>query len=185
MSDDPRSYELLPCPFIVLVDDREKSPYNWSGTMGGTAVRKDGDRHRRFYDVQTQIAHLPSGDYSILGHADRVAIERKSKEDLYCTLGQHRDRFERELRRLAAWPFAAVVVEAGWGEILYDPPPHSQLVPKTIFRSVLAWTQRYPSVHWYMLPDRRIAEQATFRILERWYRDNVMPKKKRKRVATP
>jgi hypothetical protein len=64
--------------------------------------------------------------------------------------------------------FAAVVVEADWEKILKHPPDFSRLNPKTIFRSVIAWQQRYPRVHWWMGPDRRFAEIVTLRILERF-----------------
>ena len=64
---------------------------------------------------------------------------------------------------------AAVVVEAEWSEVLGSPPPHTQLTPKTVYRSVIAWQQRYPSIHWWFCADRRLAEVTTFRILERWW----------------
>jgi hypothetical protein len=55
---------------------------------------------------------------------------------------------------------------------LYGIPTRSQLNPKTIFRSVIAWQQRYPSVHWWFCPGRRFAEVTTYRILERFWKDN-------------
>jgi len=67
--------------------------------------------------------------------------------------------------------FAAVVVEAEWSEILASPPPHTQLTPKTIFRSVLAWQQRFPRVHWWFVPGRSAGETTTFRVLERYWRE--------------
>ena len=91
--------------------------------------------------------------------------------DLFATLGQDRERFERELTRLAEMTFAAVVVEADWDKILKHPPEFSRLNPKTIFRSVIAWQQRYPRVHWWMGPDRRFAEIVTLRILERFLKE--------------
>jgi ERCC4-type nuclease len=97
-----------------------------------------------------------------------IAIERKSQADLFGTLGQGRERFERELERLAGLLWAAVMVEADWAEVLsgFD---RSRLNPKTIHRSVIAWQQRYPSIHWWFCGDRRLAEVTTFRILERWW----------------
>jgi hypothetical protein len=67
--------------------------------------------------------------------------------------------------------FAAVVLEASWKDILKTPPQLSKLVPKTIIRSVLAWQQRYPRVHWWDCDGRRMAELITFRILQRFYQD--------------
>ena len=104
------------------------------------------------------------------GFPGRVAVERKSLADLFGTIGQGRDRFERELERLNQMDFAAVVVEAQWSEVFDDPPRHSRLCPKTVFRSVNAWEQRYPRVHWSFLPGRDFAEVKAFRVLERFYR---------------
>jgi ERCC4-type nuclease len=135
---------------------------------------------------------ISAGDYSIDGYDGRsefvsgagldamtntpagIAIERKSISDLFNTLGQSRARFVRELDRLAAYQFAAIVVEAEWSEILTAPAAglvRSQLDPKTIYRSVIAWQQRYPNVHWWMCAGRDHAEVTTFRILERWWQE--------------
>jgi ERCC4-type nuclease len=155
----------LTCPFVVVIDTREQLPLTFAGL---TADAKDG---RRPLVVQTQRGTLSQGDYSILGMERRVAVERKSAGDLFGTLGRHRRRFERELARLQALAFAAVVVEADWAEILTRPPERSRLPPKTVFRSVVAWQQRYRGVHWCFMPGRAAAEAATFRVLERFWRD--------------
>lgn len=105
-----------------------------------------------------------------MGGEGLVAVERKSKEDLFSTLGQHRERFEAEHARLSALDFGAVVIEASWEEILERPPERSALNPKTIFRTCVAWSIRY-RVPWFCLPGRRAAEVATFRLLERWWHD--------------
>jgi ERCC4-type nuclease len=152
-------------PAVVLIDTREQLPFRFTG------LRADAKDGRRPLDVTTRVETLPTGDYSLDGLRDQVAIERKSLADLYHTLGQNRDRFERELIRLAALCFAAVVIEADWLKILSEPPAHSRLNPKSIFRSVIAWQQRFPRVHWWACPHRRFAEIATLRILERFYKE--------------
>lgn len=149
-------------PVAVLRDTREQLGYAFG------SLRADRDQGGGPLRVLVKTATLASGDYSLAGFQDRVAVERKSKADLFGTLGRGRDRFVRELERLAAFEFAAVVVEAEWSEVLNDPPPHSRVPPKTVFRSVLAWQQRYPRVHWLMLPGRAFAEAATFRVLQRF-----------------
>jgi hypothetical protein len=65
--------------------------------------------------------------------------------------------------------FAAVVVEAPFSRILRDPPPHSDLLPKAVFRTILSWSVRYPKVHWFPCEDRRHAEITCFRLLQRFY----------------
>ncbi len=157
-SDEP-----LTVPFTVVIDTREQRNFTFTGLY---ADAKDGNRP---LVVPTVVATLGQGDYSIVGLENVVAAERKSLADLYGTLGQGRKRFERELERLAGLRWAAVVVEADWSAVL-DGYHRSQLNAKTIHRSVIAWQQRYASIHWWFLPDRRLAEITTFRILERWWK---------------
>lgn len=157
--------EPLTCPFTIVVDTREQDPYAFAG------LRADAKYQRRPLIVNTRRGTLGQGDYSIDGWWAEIAIERKSAADLFGTLGQARDRFERELARLQCLAFAAVVVEAEWSELLKDPPVHSRLNPRTVFRSVVAWQQRFNRVHWLMMPGRRAAEAAVFRVLERYWRD--------------
>lgn len=153
-------------PFTIVIDSREQAPYSFLGLISDA---RDG---RQPLIVPTTISGLPSGDYSILGHENEVAAERKSKEDLFNSIGGERARFQRELARLAVFPSATlVVVESSWEEIITAPPPFSQLAPKIIHRSVLAWMLRFPTVHWVMCPDRRFAEVTAFRFLERWWKN--------------
>ena len=151
--------------YTILVDDREKHPYRFQGlcsdqSAGGLPLL-----------VKYDVRRLATGDYTLLGWENSVAIERKSTEDAYQTFGKGRARFERELDRLNAMQFAAVVIENDWGVLLSQPPPMSQLDPKTVFRSVIAWQQRYPNVHWWMVPSRAAAEVVTLRILERFWKE--------------
>jgi len=149
-------------PRAVLIDRRAKAAYSFTGFR--TDVRQ-GNKPLR---VLTRIVDLLSGDYSLVGLQDQIAVERKELIDLFNTIGQSRDRFHRELERLSRLTFAAVVVEAEWSTILDHPPENSRLSPKTIFRSVIAWQQLFPTVAWWFVPGRRPAEIVTFRILE-WF----------------
>lgn len=156
----------LTVPFTIVIDSREQTPFAFAG------LRADARQQYRSLVVPTVVRGLGQGDYSIVGHEDRIACERKSLSDLFGTLGQGRERFERELHRLQALEWACVVIEAPWRTILSDPPEHSSLNPKTVFRSVVAWQQRFPGVHWWACEDRRMAEVVTFRVLERWWKDH-------------
>jgi ERCC4-type nuclease len=80
----------------IVIDTREQAPYSFDK-----------------YQVEVTTGGLPAGDYSLPGFEDRVAIERKSLDDLIgCLMNSNRDRFERELSKLRFYDFAAVVVEA-------------------------------------------------------------------------
>jgi DNA excision repair protein ERCC-4 len=160
----PRS--VIECPFVVVIDQREKLPFEFTG------LRSDARQGRLPLAVRTQRAFLPTGDYSIAGMEEWVAVERKSVQDAFLTIGQHRRRFERELARLQALRFAAVVVEGDWREVLFNPPRWSGLSPKVVFRSVVAWQQRFPGVHWWPCCNRAMAEVVTYRVLESFFKDH-------------
>lgn len=163
-------------PAVVVVDTREQSGFEFAGIRSD--VRDGGGP----LVVLTERRTLQSGDYSLVGMEDKIAVERKGISDLFNTIGQNRERFERELSRLNEMRFASVVVEADWWTILYEPPPHSQMSPKTVWRSIIAWQQRFVRVHWALMPDRRHAELWTLRVLERAWRD--AEKQKRKTAET-
>jgi ERCC4-type nuclease len=153
---------LIPTPYTVVIDTREQLGYTFAQPL------KQG---RGLLAVQTTTAGLQSGDYSLAGFEDRVAIERKSMSDAFGTFGQGRARFVRELERLAAYDFAAVVVEAEWSTIWMQPPARARLKPKSIACSVVAWQMRFPRVHWHFLPGREVAEAFTITILDRFWRE--------------
>ena len=153
-------------PFVILVDGREQKPYRFD------QIRGDAKQRKRPLDVSVEWAHLKTGDYSIRGYDTRVAVERKSLEDLYNTLGQNRDRFEREHERLAEFETKLVVIEAEWSTILRRPPDFSRLNPKTIIRTCLSWQTKY-GVPWIALPGRRAGELACFRILYQFWRNQL------------
>ena len=155
----------LTAPFTVLVDGREKTPYTFAD------LHADACHQHRPLLVTTEWAHLPTGDYTVRGLESIVTVERKSLADLFSTLGQHRDRFEREHERMAAgFQRAAVVVEASWYDVLHLPPPRSKLNPKTVWRTSISWLCRY-GVPWVMAEDRRLAEIWTFRFLEKAWKE--------------
>jgi len=152
-------------PGVIVIDSREQLPFAFAN------LRADAHDDNRPLQIHTVRAGLKQGDYSLLGHEKSIALERKSAADLFSTIAGGRDRFVRELERLAIYPVAGIVVESSWNEILTNPPPFTRLPPKTVYRSVIAWSQRYPRVHWWMMGSRRLAEVTTFRILERFWRD--------------
>lgn len=163
----------LTCPFTVLVDGREKAPYQFTGILS------DADLHHLPIIVPWEWAHLRTGDYSISGLEQSVSVERKSLDDLYNTLGSHRERFEAEHQRLAAYPTgrSCVVIEATWDDILNHPPERSRLRPKTVLRTAVSWQVRY-GVPWVTAVDRRLAEIWTFRFLEKCWRQYEKDKEK-------
>ena len=106
---------------VIVVDTREQKPYRFT---------------------RCQVKTLTTGDYSLVGLEDRVAIERKSAADLAGSLGSGRARFQRELERLAQLDYAAIVVEASLRQLL-QPLLFSRMHPKAVVNSMLAWSVQY------------------------------------------
>jgi len=124
--------------------------------------------------VPIEFAAIKTGDYTLAGFEDRVCVERKTLEDLFGTLGNGRERFMAEFERMAQMEYAAVVVEAHWYEIMrpaeFRPKWVSEMNPRAVWATVFSWSQDYPNIHWFTMGSRRIAEMATFEILEMFWR---------------
>lgn len=60
---------------------------------------------------------LKTGDYSIEGFEDKIAIERKSVADLFGSLSRGHARFKKELERAQSLDFFAIVVEGSIDDI--------------------------------------------------------------------
>ncbi len=157
-------------PFTVIIDTREQLPWAFDSVP---ADAHQGGAEAGYVVVPKAVGTLGAGDYSLAGYETRVAVERKSAADLLGTIGQGRERFERELARLAEFDFATVVVEAELSELKLNPPRHSQVQFKTITRSVQAWQQRYLRVHWMFLPGRRAGMLWGYRVLERFHKERM------------
>lgn len=162
----------VPSQFAVVIDGREREPYRFIGLTTKTAGGNEAPLLPNL-----EFGRLETGDYSVRGLEQLVAVERKSLADLYSTLGQDRDRFEREHERLAAMKTACVVIEAGWDEIIQRPPERSQLSPQSVLGTFTSWYQRY-GVAWVALPNRRAAECFTYRFLEMFHRKERLETRK-------
>lgn len=154
------------CPWTLTVDRREQAPWLFEDLMIGT-----GDSKKKLILPKT-FGTLKQGDYSIQGYADKVAVERKSKTDLYSTLSSGRKRFVRELGRLNALDFAVVIVESDWLDCIQNPPERSKMTPASVNGTVIAFMQRFKRVHWMWLPGRYVASKQCFKVLDRWWKDN-------------
>jgi ERCC4-type nuclease len=121
---------------VILVDSREQRPLC-------------------FGSQETRRVAMNAGDYSIEGCVDSVALERKSIPDLYNCVGWSRERFERELVRLATLRYAAIVIEGTLGEVLAG-APYSRIHPNAVLGSLLAWSidHRLPI---FFCDDRQLA----------------------------
>ncbi len=90
--------KLEPSQVVCLVDTREQMPLDLA-------------------PLRTEPSTLPTGDYSLKGLEHVVCVERKSLDDLLGCVGHDRERFERELKRMLAYPVRVLLVEATWADI--------------------------------------------------------------------
>ena len=85
----------------IIIDTREQEEYSFDSRLATTMRRA-----------------LPAGDYSVAGLETSVVVERKSLDDFVSTVIHNRERFRNELRKLAGYRAACVVVEAGVVDVL-------------------------------------------------------------------
>ncbi len=89
---------------------------------------------------------LVTGDYSVVGLEHAVAIERKSLMDLVNCVGRERQRFDRVVQRLLAYPLRALVVETSWEAVerryWLKQNPRSQVTPDAVMGAVYGWIAR-------------------------------------------
>jgi ERCC4-type nuclease len=137
----------LPDRLVIVVDTREQRPYTL-----------------RDSEVCTQ----QTADYSIKGLQQEIGLERKTKKDLYNSLGVNRDRFERELQRMSKLRYGAIVIEATLDDLLV-PPPFSRINPASVIRTLIAWSIRY-NVHVYFAGGRANGSGLVRNILEFYWR---------------
>jgi len=151
---------------IILIDSREQKPL---------LVTQIGNPF--FKGLKFDISGLQTGDYSIKGmHTPdcehSITIERKSMEDLFMSCGNHRERFEREYKRMAEFDHAELVIEHDLSFLFKHPPELSEMLSKAVYRTIVAWSQRY-QVHTWFCPNRQFAEKHVFVSLNRFYKDRL------------
>lgn len=119
-----RSYiDALPLEAVQIIQDsREQRPLDLS-------------------PCRVQVGTLQSGDYS--SPDGRVLIERKgSLDELISCFSVGRERFAREMERLAAADAAVVLIEASFEELITG-RWRSQMKQEAAFSTMCSWLSRY------------------------------------------
>ncbi len=149
----PLPAKLDPSQVVCLVDTREQLPLDLS-------------------PLRTQPATLPTGDYSILGLEHHVCIERKSLDDLLGCVSRERERFERELLRMLAYPVRVLLVEATWAEIELG-QWRSKVTSSQAMGSLIGWAAMGIQLALVGSHERawRFASRLLFSIANRRYRE--------------
>lgn len=137
-------------PFVIAIDTREQRPLDFPGFA---VMRKT----------------LPTGDYSMVGFEERIAIERKSKADAWSCVADGRARFERCMARLGQLERAAVVIECSLSEFQVQPYQIQRVNAATAVGSYLSWMVQYRvPVIW--VDNREFAARVVVRILASFYK---------------
>lgn len=119
MPRHPIPSDLKPDNIVAIQDTREQTPLDLS-------------------PLTVEVGTLQTGDYSVKGLERIVACERKSLSDLLTCCGSERERFEKEIQRLLAYPCRCLVVEATWRDIEAG-EWRSAVTPAAALGSLLSW----------------------------------------------
>ncbi|MFH1629654.1 MAG: ERCC4 domain-containing protein [Pseudomonadota bacterium] len=133
----------------ILIDTREQLPYQ--------------------FQTESETVTLPTGDYSLEGGEELIAIERKSVDDLIGCLTTGRDRFERELHRGGALDYFALIVEASLSD-LSNGKYRSKMLPKAAIQSLLTFSIRY-NLPVFFVENRRYGARVTESLLLKYARE--------------
>jgi DNA excision repair protein ERCC-4 len=140
--------KLNPSNVIAIIDSREQTPLDLE-------------------PLTTITCTLTTGDYSVRGLEHVVAIERKSLQDLVACVGVERERFDREVQRLLAYPVRILVIESSWEAIESHEPINPQwrgkVSKEAVLGSLMGWEAAGLSVH--MAGDHERASRHVARML--------------------
>lgn len=150
-------------PATIIVDTREQAPFTFLGIDA-------------WDEIPTIHRALKTGDYSLEGYEDQIAIERKTIADFYGSIGHGRERFEREMERMSRLRFAAVVIEGTWQDIFVNRPDNIQMPAKAAAHTILSWEVKY-GVHFHDAESRYQAEKKTFHFLRHFYNQTIEQQK--------
>jgi len=132
MSRNPLPAMLAPESVVVTVDTREQTPLDLA-------------------PMSIERGTLDTGDYALASCPDVCRVERKSLADLVGCVGVDRDRFEREVSRLLAYPVRVLVVESTWDTIESHEPAMPQwkgrVTKEAVIGSLLGWQAAGLSIH--------------------------------------
>lgn len=131
--------ELKPEDLTVLIDSREQRPLN-------------------LFPMTEEITGLQTGDYSLRGLQRLVAVERKSLPDFLGCVGTDRERFDRELERILAYRYRALVIECTYAQLRAGGEAYgrSKVHPNAAVGCATRWATR--GVHVHFAGDRAGAE---------------------------
>ena len=127
--------------YTVIRDTREQSGYGWTFD-----AHKPDSRPPRCNG--TIVDTLKTGDYSIEGYTDILAIERKANfAELWGNYGSRKKpAFEAEMKRMSEYQYGYVLIESTFNSDIMElsPPQFTKGVPgKALIRWLMSLTVKY------------------------------------------
>jgi len=150
---------------LLVVDTREPKGKGWEPYLTLPFIR----------------GTIKTGDLSIAGLEQHIAIERKTLGDLVTCLSHHRPRFEEELRRAQGLDYFAVVCEGFFGDLAKG-KYHSNMTTASAWESVAALMARY-KVPFLMAGDTPTAAKLAQSLLLKRLREHIRLSDAVKRAA--
>ena len=143
--------------FLIQVDNREQVPW--------------------LFGNRTVFKSLPAGDYTVIyndvSYQDKIVIERKSSvSELFQATGRERERFERELEKLAVVKYKWIVCEFDYLAIVNEQPP-GILQPIAVYGSILAWHVKF-NVPFFFAGNRKNARASSYKLLENYVKYKIL-----------
>ena len=146
---------------LIVQDTREQKPLDFSAIPARPKV---------------VVATLATGDYSIQGMESVVCLERKSIADLVDTLvrdlsKQHKGtvgRFAKELERMRAYKYAAIVVEGTRRDIFQH--RYVSKVPPRMIEAMIDFIWVGSGIPTFWCDDAEITAECVYSILKQVYK---------------
>lgn len=138
----------------IIIDTREQRPYS-------------------FYGEEVIHRKLDTGDYSLDGHEEAVAVERKSVDDYMSSISHDRERFEREIERSQSIPDFKVIIEASEQQIM-DGDYYSEVAPLSAINTMKSWERRY-GIEYQWANDRKGGKATTLDFLQDYHQSLQSP----------
>lgn len=126
-----------------------------------------------FPEFTVERAGLQTGDYGLRDCPDSVCIERKSLADFIGSISGGRDRLEREIDRMRAFPVRAIVVEAAYPDLLNPANWRGRATPALAHASVASfWSRGCPVFFGHdKAGANRFAADLLWRVFQGHWRD--------------
>lgn len=130
----------------IIVDSREQKPFH-------------------FEEHTILDSKLEYGDYSLHPN-NKLAVERKSLNDLYGTLSAGRARFEREIEKAKKLEgYIVVVVESTLNNMMYQKQKFSKASGDFIAHNMRQFLRKYDNLQFVFCDGREEAKNKTLHIL--------------------